>query len=72
LELRDHDAHTYNHPLFLSPPSPRPARSVSNIVISGPFSGATAVDKVSGSESKAPSNDIKVGSSARPIVNAGY
>ena len=51
---------------FSSPP-PLPARSVSNIVISGPFSGATAVDKVSGSESKAPSNDIKVGSRAQPM-----
>lgn len=34
--------------------------SVKNIVISGPFTGATAVDKVSGTESKATSNDIKV------------
>jgi glucose-6-phosphate 1-epimerase len=34
--------------------------SLKNIVISGPFSGATTIDKVSGAEGKAPSNDIKV------------
>ena len=34
--------------------------SVKNIVINGPFSGATALDKVSGAESKMGSNDIKV------------